>query len=187
MKTDFTLYVNKLKELATNLKGIEHNDADRTKHFAVICTAAFVNQLGQVNIDEVLDGVRSLMVSPCLIADLPGIGVQDENGANKKNNYAGAFLILVKSSDTKLTGQLPDLSKCQHWAEKSLGWFDEKYKRAEEEGTAEDEWNINWSEVDIQPIVKLKDNWVGVRVNLPFKHENEVPYEYDESAFVNPL
>jgi hypothetical protein len=187
MKTNFTNYTEKLKELATNLRGIEHSDNANKRNFGVICTAAYVNQLGQVNIDEVLKGVKTLLATPCLLADLPIINTDDPKGQNIKNVYAGAFLILTKSPKDKLGDQLEDMSQCLKLAQNALGWLKEKFIVAEEEGTAYNEWNIIWEDVDIQPIAKLMDNWVGVRVNLPFKEENEVAYEYDATAFVTPM
>jgi hypothetical protein len=183
--TTFNAYTTKLQGIAANHKLLQHTE--QKKHFATVCTAAFVNEFGSVNIDEVLNGVRSSLLSPCLIADLPLIKTDDPKGEDRKKEFAGAFLVLKKTALKGLTAQAADIDECTGIAENVLGWLDELYLRAQEDGTAAQEWAINFEEVEIVPIAKLKDDWVGVRVNLPFRIESEVAFQYDESAFLNPL
>lgn len=185
MTTTFKTYATTLKDIAANHKALQHTE--EKKHFATVCTAAFVNEFGSVNIDEVLNGVRSLLLSPCLVADLPVIKVMDGKGRNKQKEYTGGFLILKKSTGKTLFDQTDDISECAQIGEEVLGWLDEVYLRAEEDGIQAEKWAINFNDVEIIPIAKLKDNWIGVRVNMPFKHPNQVAFEYNEDAFTLPL
>lgn len=184
MKVSYQEFGDTMEDIAKNHVDIRHSAEEC--HFAVISTSGYKDHLGRVNIEEVVNGIKSKLKTPYLLADLPDIGFDDEKGDNKSAQYAGAFIVIVKSSSIALGDQLPDISKAQSIAADVLAWFDEKMDQAWQGGNPQNEWMINFGEA-LMSVVTMKGNMCGVRVELPYSTPSQAALEYKSEKWVTPL
>jgi hypothetical protein len=187
MKLTQRKYFEYMEALARNHKGIGHTDDE--KHFGRILPDARVKDpFGRLNIDEILNGLKSTLKTPMLICVGYEAGVKDEGGDNRMKVKSGALILLDKPKNIKdLQESITVIDAMETLADELIGYMDEDWQTGMENGNTAGRLNLRYDDMIIYPISGAKDNLCGVRVDIAFVEQSESTLAYNPDRFNTPL
>lgn len=170
---NFTEYVNYFKTAAINHKVIAHNPPT-------------VNSFYRMDIEEVLNGLRTKLSSVSLILENPEVYTEDMLSDNRRKLWRGAFLIIKQAKRNDFDDEALVLNDTMEIGEEVLSKMvndAQKYRSNKSYTPAIGGFDPN--RVRYQKIGPIFDNYYGWRFEIEFNQPHKNGLRLDASKWNN--
>lgn len=186
-KQSLKSFFDYIEQVAANHKTIKHSPTNRS-YKRVIMDDKFVDPFGRVNFEEFKKSIKTDLALPCLIAVSYQANGIDPGGDSRKISKTPMLIILDKAKNkSDMDSIVETIDKCTELMMDVIGFIDEDWKIAYDNGSTRNKLHVNFDELTISHIPPGMDNLCGVKCEFTFINEAQADFDYNPDKFLRPL